>query len=156
LNTVHFGANNTEFQGALDLSVYVLKTDTAAAGDVWHTASRWVGGPSGTKTASTIPNCTAVIIKAGVTIDDVTGDYPGGLTADQLNAIADAVLSRDVSQVEANAAEHSLCYTVLVMSESNTTAHAGKLTVYRTDGTTEFVRKTIASAGGAAAITGVS
>ena len=71
-------------------------------------------------------------------------------------AIADAVLSRDVASVEATAAEHSLCYLVLAAGESNTVDHAGFLTVYRTDGETEFCQKKLTSSAGAQAITGIS
>jgi hypothetical protein len=78
------------------------------------------------------------------------------LSSAQRTAIADAVLSRSASSVEATAGEHSLCYVILAMSESNTTSHAGKLTVFRTDGVTEFVEKSLTSLSGAAPITGVS
>lgn len=84
-----------------------------------------------------------------------TAEADGGLADAELAQIADSVLSRDVSHVEAAAGLHSLCYTVLAMSGSNTTAHPGRLTVYRTDGVTEFARKTIATTSAAAAITGV-
>jgi hypothetical protein len=78
------------------------------------------------------------------------------LASTEYDAIADAVLQRDVANVEATAAEHSLCFVVLAMSESNTTTHANKLTVFQTDGTTEFVQKAIASDATAVPITGVS
>ncbi len=77
------------------------------------------------------------------------------LTAAERNAVADAVLTRDVSNVEATANDHSLCYVVLAMSEADTTTLAGKLTVFRTDGLTQFVQKTIATDAAAEPITGV-
>jgi hypothetical protein len=52
-----------------------------AASDVWHTASAYgVGGSGSTpsKVASSITNCSAGNVKSGVTIDDVTGTYTGG------------------------------------------------------------------------------
>jgi len=58
--------------------------------------------------------------------------------------------------VEASADEHSLCFVVLALSESNTTANANMLTVFRSDGTTEFVQKALTSSAAAEAITGVS
>jgi len=78
------------------------------------------------------------------------------LTPSERNALADAVLARDVRYVEASAAEHSLCYVILAAGESDTTTHAGKLTVFRTDGTTEFVQKAIQTAAGGTLITGVT
>ncbi len=72
------------------------------------------------------------------------------------NAIADAVLVRDVASVEASAAKHSLCYVVLAMSQSSTVDQPGMLTVYKTDGQSEFVRKTLHTSPDADAVTGVS
>jgi hypothetical protein len=77
------------------------------------------------------------------------------LASAERNAIADAVLSRDVAAVEATAGEHSLCYLVLAAGESNTVDHAGFLTVYRTDGETEFCQKALTSSLAAQAITGI-
>jgi lysophospholipase L1-like esterase len=72
------------------------------------------------------------------------------------NAIADAVLLRDVANVEASAGEHSLCYVVLAMSQSNTVDQPGMLTVYKSDGLSEFVRKTLRANPDADPVTGVS
>jgi hypothetical protein len=77
------------------------------------------------------------------------------LDADQRNALADAVLRRDVSQVEDTAPEHSLCFAVLAMSESNTVDHAGSLTVYKTDGVTEFARKELLTGENVQFVTGI-
>ena len=71
------------------------------------------------------------------------------------NAIADAVLSRSVANVEASANVKSLCYVALAMANANTTAHPGKLTVFRTNGVTEFAQRTITSKPGADSVTGV-
>jgi len=60
--------------------------------------------------------------------------------------VADAVLGRSVEHVEAGAGPHSLCYSVLLMSAADRTAHAGFVTVYRTDGVTEFCRKALDTA----------
>jgi hypothetical protein len=84
-------------------------------------------------------------------------DSPGVMLAStEYDAIADAVLQRDVGNVEATAPQHSLCFVVLAMSESNTTTHANKLTVFRSDGTTEFAQKVLTSDAAAIPITGVS
>jgi hypothetical protein len=78
------------------------------------------------------------------------------LAAAERNALADAILVRDVVHVEAAAGDHSLCYVVLALSESNTVDHAGLLTVYKTDGASEFVRKSLRTSPAADAITGIS
>lgn len=78
-----------------------------------------------------------------------------GVQAAGRNAIADALLLRDVSNVEASAGDHSLCYVVLAMSESNTVDQPGMLTVYKTDGVSEFVRKSLRTSPDADAVTGV-
>ncbi|MBN2024498.1 MAG: hypothetical protein JW809_17090 [Pirellulales bacterium] len=57
------------------------------------------------------------------------------------NAIADAVLARDVGQAESSAAEHSLCTVVLATLES---AIAGSTwTIKRTDGVTVHATKSV-------------
>ena len=104
-------------------------------------------------------NASIAAIKAKTDLLPAQPAAEGGLMTlsyAQRTAIADAVLSRSASSVEATAGEHSLCYVILAMSESNTTAHSGKLTVFRTDGVTEFVQKSLTSLNGAAPITGVS
>jgi len=78
------------------------------------------------------------------------------LVANERAAIAKAVLSQDVVDVEGAANDHSLCYVVLAASQSTTNLAAGTLTVFKSDGTTPFAEKTISSEAGAAPITGVS
>ena len=75
--------------------------------------------------------------------------------ADERNALADTLLSRDVANVEDTAGDHSLCYVVLATAESNTVDNPGKLTVYKTDGVTEFVQKNLTTDENADPITGV-
>ena len=94
--------------------------------------------------AASQPNYAPLLAGAAVT-----------LTADERNATADAILARSVAGVEAAADPHSLCYVILAMSESDATTHPGKLTVFCSDGATEFVQKTISAQAGAASITGV-
>ena len=71
-----------------------------------------------------------------------------------VNAIADAVLSRAASHVEDTADPHSLCYVILAMSHADTATHPGKLTVFKTTGD-EYVQKTISAQAGAEPITGL-
>jgi hypothetical protein len=117
-------------------------------------------GPNGNDYTGTYAGPTVDKVLSGYQYgpgDRLTGTLPvsGTLTPDERNAIADAVLSRAAANVEATADPHSLCYVVLAMSESDATTHPGKLTVFCSDGATEFVQKTISAQTGAATITGV-
>jgi hypothetical protein len=69
------------------------------------------------------------------------------------NALADALLSRNVSNVEATAGEHTLCTAVLAMLEHSISGNT--LTIKRTDGSTTHYTKTLTSDSGAAPITGI-
>lgn len=62
----------------------------------------------------------------------------GGTSVVTPDVIADAILSRDVDNVEASAAIHSLCSAILkLISRFDVgTPSTGNATVYRTDGTT--------------------
>jgi hypothetical protein len=60
------------------------------------------------------------------------------------DAIAAAVLTADISgTIEDAAAVHSLCYVILALSGVDTTTNPGELTVFKTDGTTEFTSTTL-------------
>lgn len=63
------------------------------------------------------------------------------IAADAAAEIADAVLSRNVSNVEASAAEHTLCTVVLAMLENSISGTT--LTIKRTDGATTHATKTL-------------
>ncbi len=76
------------------------------------------------------------------------------LAADAGTEIADAVLSRNVSNVEATAGEHTLCTVVLGMLENEVSGTT--LTIYRTDGTTPHATKTLTTDPAAEPITGVA
>jgi hypothetical protein len=68
--------------------------------------------------------------------------------------VADAVLARDVEQVEASAPEHSLSTLVLAALESQITGTTW--TIKRTDGSTTHATKTVTKDAAAEPITGVS
>lgn len=77
------------------------------------------------------------------------------------NKIADHVRRRTQANVEASSDGDALSaaseYGVIQQhQEANTTAHAGKLTVYKTDGTTELAQLTLATDAGADPVTGIS
>jgi len=77
-----------------------------------------------------------------------TGDIPSA------NTIADAVLSRNVSNVESSAPEHSLCTIVLASLESSISGTTW--TIKRTNGSTTHATKTVTVDAAADPITGVS
>lgn len=66
------------------------------------------------------------------------------LAADAANEIADAILSRDIDNVEATAAIHSLCSAIL-KAVSKVEDDSGTLKTYRTNGTTVHMAQTIAT-----------
>ena len=79
-----------------------------------------------------------------VTVGAVVTDAidAASLAADAANEIADALLKRDIDQVEASAALHSLG-TAVLKSVSRIRNNAGTLEVFRTDGTTVHMKQTV-------------
>lgn len=91
----------------------------------------------------------AVLTAAAIATDAITAaaiaaDAIGAseLAADAATEIADAILSRDVDNVEATAPVHSLCVAIL-KAVSRIRDNAGTLEVYRTDGTTLKMSQTV-------------
>jgi len=99
----------------------------AAADKVWASATR---------------NLTALgfVLAAA----DIGADAIGAseLAADAANEIADAILKRDIDQVEATAAVHSLT-TAILKAVSRIRDNAGTLQVFRTDGITVHMSQTV-------------
>lgn len=90
-------------------------------------------------------------------LEDTGTTIPGlisGLSIPTTTQIADAVLSRNVSNVESSAGEHTLCTMVLAGLESSVSGTTW--TIKRTDGTTTHATKTVATDANADPITGVS
>lgn len=83
-----------------------------------------------------------------------TGDGLTALVPPTATAVADAVLARNVSNVEASAPEHSLCTVILGMLESSVSGTTW--TIKRSDGSTPHATKTVATDADADPITGVS
>lgn len=77
-----------------------------------------------------------------------TGDIPSA------TAIADAILSRNVSNVESSAPEHSLCTIILASLESSISGTTW--TIKRTNGSTTHATKTVTVDAAADPITGVT
>jgi hypothetical protein len=78
----------------------------------------------------------------------------GSISAAAANAIADALLVRNVSNVEASAGEHTLCTIILAMLENSISGTS--LTIYRTNGSTTHVTKTLTTNSSAIPITGIA
>jgi hypothetical protein len=101
---------------------------------------------------------------AGTILWELDGDLLGSETFTPIGGgpdaadVADAVIGRSVSHSEATAAEHSLATLILAHTESSTTVDPGKLTIYRTDGTTVHVAKPLATspASSSDVVTGIS
>ena len=81
-------------------------------------------------------------------------NHVAGITQAGRNAVADAILARDVDQVEATAPEHSLCTIVLATLESSISGTTWS--IKRTDGATTHATKTVTKDPTAEPITGVS
>jgi hypothetical protein len=95
---------------------------------------------------------------AGAYVQANAAQWGGGSlpTVSTANQIADAVLARNVSNVEAAAPRTSLATLVLATTnKANTKAHAGQFTVYRTDGATEHAQIAISTDPNAAPIDGI-
>jgi hypothetical protein len=102
--------------------------------------------------------CTGVLPWAGPMIGfraSGTNDlFVDGTDTALKNAIADAILLRDVSNVEASAGEHTLCTVVLAMLEHSISGTT--LTIKRTNGSTTHATKTITTDAAADPITGIT
>jgi hypothetical protein len=99
-----------------------------------------------------------IVISMGTVLVDngveVTGYITSGtLEADAANEIADAILSRNVSNVEATAPEHSLATIILATLESSIAGSTWK--IKRTNGTTVHASKTVTTDPNATPITAV-
>lgn len=98
---------------------------------------------------------SGVFATGAITATAIAADAIGAseLAADAATEIADAVLSRNVSNVEGTAGEHTLCTLVLACLEyaiSGTT-----WTIYRTDHSTTHATKTLTTDAAADPVTGV-
>ena len=113
---------------------------THAAGTAWA---------SGAITAASI--AADAITAAKIATGAIDAD---ALAADAGTEIADAILSRNVSNVEASAGEHTLCTVVLAVLEHSISGTT--LTIKRTNGSTTHATKTLTTDAAAEPITSVS
>lgn len=92
------------------------------------------------------------VLSDGVALNSDNGSlvWPSAWDAE----VGDAVLSRNVSNVEATAGEHTLCTVILAMLEH--TISGTTLTIKRTNGSTTHYTKTLTTDSGASPITGIT
>jgi len=103
-----------------------------------------------TAVANDVDAIYTAVISTGVAFSDA-----------HIDQIADTTLRRTMANVELSSYGNtismgSLYGLVQQAQESNTTAHANKLTIFKTDGTTELGQRTIATDAAAPPITGIS
>ena len=106
-----------------------------------------------TDTEAIVVDTEAILVDSEAILADTGTDGVALSTATQ-QAIADEILQRNVSNVEASAGEHTLCTVVLAMLESSISGTT--LTIKETDGSTTHVTKTLTTDSGAEPITGIS
>ena len=93
--------------------------------------------------AANVLTATAIATDA-ITAAKIAANAIGAseLAADAATEIADAILSRDIDQVEATAALHSLT-TAILKAVSRVRDNAGTLEIFRTDGVTLHMSQTV-------------
>jgi hypothetical protein len=149
ISTDTTAANNLE--AALDGTGGVSITATFAgnlSGNVTGSVgSVAAGGIAAASFAAGAIDATAIATGA-IDADAIAADAIGSseLAASAATEIADAILSRNVSNVEASAGEHTLCTVVLALLEWSVAATTW--TIKRTDGTTTHATKTLTAAAG--------
>lgn len=140
--------------GDIRVDVGQISGDTTAADN----AEAFFDGTGYAGTGNVIPTVTTVnglasgvITAAAIATNAIDAD---ALATDAAQEIADTVLGRSVSTVESTASLHSLTELILAILESS--AATGSLVIKRTDGTTTFNTRTLATDADAVPIVGVS
>jgi len=131
-----------EIQLYITGGAYALQTD----------ASGYIKVSSGTGTGQiSLTSGVASVAVASIGSDVITST---ALAASAANEIADAVLTRNVSNTEGAAGIHSLTGLVLMSTESSISGTT--LTITQTDGATPFATRTLTLTPGADPVTGVT
>lgn len=112
---------------------YTGTMPSVAAGVYYLVAKERVGG-SPAETDITVG--TGAVQWDGSAVLPLSGITSVAFSTANVNAVADGVLTRDVGNVEAAAAIHSLCSAILKLCSKFDVAVAGNAVTYRTDGTT--------------------
>lgn len=151
LDTVTVGTNNDKTGYSLTQTFPANFADLA----ITVTTGRVTAGTVSDKTGYSLTSAYDPAKTASQAGDAMT------LTSGERSAVADVTLRRHMASVEISPNGESLSVSSLygIVQESqqaNTTANAGKLTVFKTDGTTELAQKTLATDPAAEVITGIS
>lgn len=142
----------TNATATVNLSNTTIKTATDVETDTADIQSRLpaalVGGRiDANMQAAANDVITAAVIATGAIDADA-------LASDAANEIADALLLRNVSNVEATAGEHTLC--TLILSGLEWSVSGTTWTIKRTDGSTTHYTKTMTTDAAADHVTGVT
>lgn len=125
--------------GAVGSVTGAVGSVTGAVGSVTGAVGSVAGNVDGNVTGSVGSVAAGGIVAASLAADALTAS---ALAADAANEIADAILKRDIDQVEATMALHSLG-TAILKAVSRIVDDAGTLKLYRTNGTTLHLSQTI-------------
>lgn len=139
-------ANQTAIIGYIDTEIGTIIT---AVGTTLENHLTDIKGTGFVKDTHSLPQCLTATGFA------VAGNAMA-LTSGERTTLADVILARDVSNAEPASNEHTLRFSILVMTESNLVDNANKLTVYKTDGVTEVAQKDVTTDASADPVTGVS
>jgi len=137
LTAVASAANLATLTGYVDTEVAAIKAKT----------DNLPASPANESTLSTVATNVAAIL-ADTGTDGVV------LSTAQMQALADIVLGRSVSNIDNTAATHSLYELIQAILESNTST--GSWVIYKTNGSTTFNTRTLATDDTALPIVGVS
>lgn len=133
--------------GALYVQVWCCVLDEAVYDVLFGTTAL---ATTGNLTSSTVGTVTTLTNLPAITSNWLTA---AGLASDAVNEIADGILTRNVSNVEGTAGEHTLCTVVLATLEHSISGTT--LTIKRTDGSTTHATKTLTTDAAADPITGI-
>lgn len=137
LTAVASAANLATLTGYVDTEVAAIKAKT----------DNLPASPANESTLSTVATNVAAIL-ADTGTDGVV------LSTAQMQALADIVLGRSVANIDNTAATHSLYELIQAILEGNTST--GSWVIYKTNGSTTFNTRTLATDVGAVPIVGVS
>jgi len=124
---------------SVSADVAAVKAETASLQTDTNDIQTKIGTPAGASVSADIAAVKAD--SAAILLD--TGTDGVVISSAEENAIADAILKRDVDQVEATAPVHSLTTVALAVASKTEDNGAGSLIVYRTDGVTAHMTKTV-------------
>lgn len=157
LNSASFAFNAaldfTTTQKAATLARVTL-VDTTTTNTDMLAATAIVSGGAITTSGGAVSSVTTVATLTNLPPITTGWLTAAGLATDAVSEIADGILSRNVSNVEGTAGEHTLCTVILAGLESSVSGTA--LTIKRTDGSTIHATKTLTKTAGDDPIRGIS